>query len=73
MTDSAPRPTPTYVVLRPLGNDRWERVAEVPRRPGLTAKAARARAIEEATSGKAKPGEAYAAVLRGEWRIAFDW
>jgi len=29
--------------------------------------------IEEATSGRAKPGEGYAAVLRSEWRIAFDW
>ena len=73
MTDNASRPTPTFVVLRPLGNDRWEKLAEVPRRPGLSAKAARARAIEEASSGEAKPGEAYAAVLRSEWRIAFDW
>jgi hypothetical protein len=73
MTESTSRPTPTYVVLRPLGNDRWERVAEVPRKPGLPAKTARAQAIAEATAGKAKPGEAYAAVLRSEWRIAFDW
>ena len=29
-------------------------------------------AILDATKGKAKPGEAYAAILRSEWRIAFE-
>lgn len=73
MSEQSSRPTPTFVVLRPLGENRWELVAEVPRRPGLPAKKARARAIEEATSGEARPGEAYAAILRSEWRIAFEW
>ena len=73
MTEPGARPTPSYVVLRPVGENRWELVGEVPRRPGLPAKKARARAIEEATSGRARPGEAYAAILRSEWRIAFEW
>jgi len=73
MTEPLSRPTPTLVVLRPLGENRRELVGEVPRRPGLPARKARARAIEEATSGRAKPGEGYAAVLRSEWHIAFDW
>jgi hypothetical protein len=45
-------------------------VGEARRKPGLTAKQARAEAIEEATKGKAKPGEVYHAVLRSEWKIA---
>lgn len=73
MTEPGARPTPSYVVLRPVGENRWELVGEVPRRPGLTAKAARARAIADATGDGANPGEAYAAVLRSEWRIAFEW
>jgi len=64
---------PGFVVLRELGNGRWELVGEVPRRPGLPARAARSRAILDATDGKAKAGEVYAAVLRSEWRIAQDW
>jgi hypothetical protein len=39
----------------------------------LSARAARSRAILDATEGKAKGGEVYAAVLRSEWRVALDW
>jgi hypothetical protein len=46
---------------------------EADRRPGLTARAARAQAILAATGGNAKHGEVYAAVLRSEWRIALEW
>ena len=63
---------PSYVVLRETGKGRYELVAEVQRQPGLTARAARAQAIHDATGGEAKPGEVYAAVLRSEWRIAFQ-
>jgi hypothetical protein len=38
----------------------------------MTARAARAQAILDATKGKATPGEVYAAVLRSEWRVALD-
>jgi hypothetical protein len=63
---------PGYVVLRKVGDDTWDLVGEVERRPGQTARKARAQAIADATGGKAQPGEVYAAVLRSEWRIALD-
>jgi len=61
---------PGFVVFRHLGGDKWQLVGEARRKPGLTAKRARAEAIQEATNGKAKPGEVYHAVLRSEWKIA---
>ncbi|HEY5694832.1 MAG TPA: hypothetical protein VIR14_10005 [Gaiellaceae bacterium] len=64
---------PGFVVLRELGDGKWELLGEVPRSRGLPARAARSRAILDATGGKAKAGEVYAAVLRSEWRIAQDW
>ncbi|HSL12297.1 MAG TPA: hypothetical protein VLA82_13380 [Actinomycetota bacterium] len=64
---------PGFVVLREVGDDRWEMLGEVPRRRGLPARAARTRAIMDATGGKARPGEVYAAVLRSEWRVSLDW
>lgn len=39
----------------------------------LTAQAARTLAIMDATDGKARAGEIYAAVLRGEWLVAQQW
>jgi hypothetical protein len=63
---------PTFVVLKQSGADTWKVVGEVRRRPGLPARAARAQAVEDATKGKAKPGEVYGAILRSEWRIAFE-
>jgi hypothetical protein len=64
---------PAFVVLRRVSGGRWELLGEVSRRRGLTARAARTQAILEATGGKAKAGEEYAAVLRSEWRVALDW
>jgi hypothetical protein len=63
---------PGYVVLRQVGKDKWQLVGEVDRKPGRTARDARAQAIHEASGGKAKAGEAYRAVLRSEWRIAAE-
>ncbi len=63
---------PAYVVLRQVGTNRWQVVGEVERKPGLTARNARAQAIEDATGGKAKAGQVYRAVLRSEWRIAAE-
>jgi hypothetical protein len=60
------------VVLRRVGDDRWQLVGEADRRPGLTARKARAQAIQDATGGRAAADEVYAAVLRSEWRIALD-
>ncbi len=64
---------PSFVVLRQLPNGQWSLLGEVPRKRGLTARAARSQAILDATKGAAKAGEVYAAVLRSEWRIAMDW
>ena len=63
---------PSYVVLRQVGDGDWQLVGEARRRPGLTARAARARAIHDATGGKATLDEVYKAVLRSEWRIASE-
>jgi hypothetical protein len=63
---------PAFVVLHEVGEGRWKLVGEVSRRPGLAARAARAQAVADATQGKAKTGEVYAAILRSEWRIAFE-
>ena len=63
---------PAYVVLRRAGDGRYELVGEVRRRSGLTARAARAQAVRDATGGEPEAGVAYAAILRSEWRIAFD-
>ena len=64
---------PRFVVLRQVGAGEWKLLGEFERRPGLTARAARSAAIAEATDGKAKEGDVYAAVLRSEWRVALDW
>ncbi len=63
---------PSYVVLRQVGDGQWQLVGEARRRPGLTARAARAQAIQDATRGTATADEVYKAVLRSEWRIASE-
>jgi hypothetical protein len=63
---------PSYVVLRQVGEGRYELVGEVRRQPGLPARAARAQAVHDATLGAARPDEVYAAILRSEWRVAFE-
>jgi hypothetical protein len=74
MTDAkAGSSPPGYVVLRRLRGDRWQLVGEAERKPGQTARKARAQAIQDATGGHAESGEVYAAVLRSEWRIAQDY
>jgi hypothetical protein len=74
MSESQEKPAaPGFVVLREVGDDRWELLGEFERKPGMTARAARSQAIMDATDGRAKAGEVYAAVLRSEWRVAKDW
>jgi hypothetical protein len=63
---------PGFVILKDVGDGRYELVGEARRRPGLPARKARAQAVLDATDGKAVRGERYAALLRSEWRIAFD-
>ena len=64
---------PGFVVLRQMHDGQWQMLGEVPRKRGLTARAARSQAILDVTRGAAMAGEVYAAVLRSEWRIALDW
>lgn len=64
--------SPTYVVLRQVGTGRLQVVGEVERKPGLTARLARAQAIKDATGGKAKVGQVYRAIPRSEWRLAAE-
>jgi hypothetical protein len=73
VTDPKQRSKPAFVVLRQVGEGRWKLLGEFERKAGLSARAARSQAIAEATSGKAKAGEVYVAVLRSEWRVALDW
>ena len=65
-------PGPSFVVLKETAKDTWTLVGEVRRRPGLPARKARAQAVEDATKGKARAGDVYGAILRSEWRIAFE-
>ena len=69
---AAPR-GPDFVVLRRLDDDTWQLIGEVPKRPGLPARKARARAIADATGSEPAAGDRYTAVLRSEWRIALDY
>jgi hypothetical protein len=73
MSERAPeRGTPGYVVLRHRGGDRWQLVGEADRRPGHTARRARAQAVLDATGRAARDGEVYAVLPRSEWRVALD-
>lgn len=65
--------TPGFVVLREVSQGRWQFLGEVERKRGLAARAARTQAILDATNGKAREGDVFAAVLRSEWRVAMDW
>jgi hypothetical protein len=68
------KPTaPGFVVLRQVAEGDWQLLGEVPRKRGLSARAARTQAILDATDGAARGGESYAAVLRSEWGVAMDW
>ena len=74
MATDAIRPgPPTYVVLHEVSAGVWHLLGEFRRRPGLTAEAARTKAILEATGGAATAGDVYAAVPRSEWRVAQRW
>jgi hypothetical protein len=64
---------PGFVVLHELKSGKWEFLGEIPRKRGLSARAARSQAILDATGAKASKVDVYAAVLRSEWRVALDW
>ena len=71
MTDEKPS-GPAYVVLRRVADGRYELVGEARRRPGLTARAARAQAVRDVAGEEPGAGDAYAVILRSEWKIAFE-
>jgi hypothetical protein len=73
MPDMKKQSAPGFVILRRVRGKQWELLGEVPRTRGLPARAARTRAILDATKGRASAGQDYAAVLRSEWRVALDW
>ena len=66
-------PTPGFVVRKEVETGAWQLRGAVPPKRGLPARAARSQAILDVTSGAARKGEVYAAVLRSEWRVAMDW
>ena len=72
MADTKPS-APGFYVFRRVGEDRWRLIGEAARRPGLTARKARAQAIADVAGGERGAGEVYAAVLRSEWRIALEY
>jgi hypothetical protein len=61
------------VVLRQVSDGRWEMMGEARRRPGLTARAARAQAIRDAAGGEVDADDVCVAVLRSEWRVGLDY
>jgi hypothetical protein len=65
-------PHPGYVVFRKVGDDLWQLLGEVPRRPGLPARKSRIQAVDEITGGAAQDDEVYRVVLRSEWNISAD-
>jgi len=62
-----------FVVLRETTPDHWVVVAEVAARPRLPARIARRQAILDATAGKAREGDRYAAIPRSYWRLFQVW
>jgi hypothetical protein len=59
-----------YVVLREVEPGHWYVVGDVDRRPGMTARLSRVRAVEDAIGGAASEGDVYAVLPRSEWRVA---
>jgi len=59
-----------YVVLRQAEAGHWVVVGDVDRRPGLTARDSRMRAVRDAVGREPVEGEVYAALPRSEWRVA---
>jgi hypothetical protein len=67
-----PKARPGYVLLRQIGDDTWQLIGEVDRRPGLPARRSRAQAVIDAGGGTSAPGEVVAVLPRSEWRVALD-
>jgi hypothetical protein len=65
-----PRSSGGYIVLREVEDGHWYVVGDVHRRSGLTAKASRVQAVQDATNGTASEHDVFACVPRSEWRVA---
>jgi hypothetical protein len=61
---------PGYIVFRKVGDDLWQLVGEIDRKPGLPARKSRIQAVDEITGGAARDDEEYRVVLRSEWNIS---
>jgi hypothetical protein len=58
-----------YVVFRQVEPGVWDLVGHVDYQPGVTARAERARAVQDATGGAPVAGESYAALQRDQWHL----
>ena len=58
-----------YVVFRQVEPGVWHLAGDVDYQPGLTARAERAQAVQDATGRAAAPGEVYAALQRDQWHL----
>lgn len=65
-------PRGAYVVLERIGDDEWRVLGEAPRRPGLPARASRVQAVREVLGREPEDDEAFAVLLRSEWRVSLD-
>jgi hypothetical protein len=61
---------PGYIVFRKVGDDLWQLLGEVDRKPGLPARRSRVQAVDELTGGAARDDEEYRVVLRSEWNVS---
>jgi hypothetical protein len=58
-----------YVVFRQAEPGLWFLVGDVDYRPGLTARAERIRAVQDATGSAPADGEVYATLQRDQWHV----
>jgi hypothetical protein len=61
---------PGYYVFRKVGDDLWQLVGDVDRRPGLPARRSRLQAVDEVTGGAARDDEEYRVIPRSEWNLS---
>ena len=61
-----------FVVLKLEKSGLWRFLGETNRQPGLTARAARARAIETLLGEAPSAHDQFAVIPRSEWRVALD-
>ena len=65
-------PPAAYVVFQRVGEDEWRVLGEVARQPGLPARKSRVQAVRELLGREPAEDEAFAVLLRSEWRVSLD-